>query len=428
MSEALPALITHIYFTARFNSDPRRVKAGGLAQVLSYTPGWSRHGIRFHVVMPCADGQEPGVEEVNGVQWHSFKRGAVISASAPPHDESMSAAVQIIEKSSRSETETHLLMPCDDSTPNGPLILRDAARRGIASVMPVHMFPYPPNPWSLRDRVRVWRDRRWLRSITAIHANSEVSARAMREIAAMPPTWTKVIVNGVNTQRFHPAASVDEKLTLRRQLGLPEDKLIVLFVGGATARKGVDFLLDVWERFAREHGSKATLVFVGGNANRPAVAAKERSVYEQFAVNFDQKLAKLPQSADVRLIEHVTSGVENYYRAADVFAFPSLHEGLPNAVLEAMASGLPVVVNHFLGFPNEGGEFGFDGQHFINPNHDLGSWCTALASLTNEAARRARMGAAARRWMESFQDLDKITAQSAEFFHGLARKLPQRPS
>lgn len=423
MTSEMKPRITHIYFAIRGRADPQNIKAGGFSQVLGYTSRWRERGVHFHVTMPCAPGEAPDVEHINGVYWHRYTPGQ-FGLPGHEHEESLSAALQIIGLPSPSNDEAHLLMPTD-VTPLGASILQRAARQGIASVMPVHMFPEPMKKFSLRDWVRVIRERRWYKPVMAIHANSEVSARALCQAAGKPASWAKVIATGVNTQRFLPVRTSEEKVQLRRKLGLPEDKLVVLFVGGATRRKGVDFLLNAWERMVNEHRTDAVLAFVGGNANRPAVATKDRAAYAQFAEDFDRRVQEVRKVADIRLFEHVNT-VEEFYRAADVFAFPSLHEGLPNAVLEAMASGLPVLSTRFLGFPHEGGEFGYEGQHFISLPRDTAAWAEMLVSLGGDPARRERMGLAARRWMECYQDLDMLTKQSAEFFHGLARSSKAR--
>ena len=423
MTSDMKPRITHIYFATRGRADPQNIKAGGFSQVLNYTSRWRERGVHFHVIMPCAKDEMPDVEQINGVYWHRYTPGQ-FGMPGHGHEESLCAALQIIDHPSLSDDEAHLLMPTD-ATPFSKRILQRAAHQGIASVMPVHMFHEPVKKFSPRDWIRVIRERQWYKPVTAIHANSEVSALALCQAAGKPESWAKVIVTGVNTHRFLPARTLEEKVQLRRKLGLPEDKLVVLFVGGATRRKGVDFLLNAWERMVKEHRTDAVLAFVGGNANRPTVANKDRVAYAQFAEDFDRRVQEVRKVADIRLFEHVST-VEEFYRAADVFAFPSLHEGLPNAVLEAMASGLPVLSTRFLGFPHEGGEFGYEGQHFISLPRDTAAWAEALVSLGGDAARRERMGLAARRWMECFQDLDMVTGQSAEFFHGLARSLQAR--
>ena len=81
-------------------------------------------------------------------------------------------------------------------------------------------------------------------------------------------------------------------------------------------------------------------------------------------------------------------------RGADVFALPSLQEGLPLSLLEAMASGLPVVASAVGGIPAVVRD-GDDG--FLVPAGDVAALGAALVRLANDPVRRARLGEAARR-------------------------------
>lgn len=391
--------------------------------ISSYVPWWSKRGIRLHVILPAADDQTTQTETINDVTWHRFKPGKVIGPEAPASDEAIRFALQIITALPARADEAHLLMPYDNATPDGPGLLAEARKAGIACLMPLHMCPVPPRRWSLRDHVREWRDRRWWRGYSAVHANSHVSAAAMCRAAGMPPSWARVIVNGVDTQRFRPPHSANEKAETRRALGLPEEGFIALFVGGATHRKGVDFLLDAWERFAQEHPPGGTLVLIG-SANRAGSNSAQNAGARPFAEYFHRRMAEVSRIAPVRHIDFV-SDLQHHYRAADAFTFASRQEGMPNAVLEAMSSGLPVICTRFLGFPWEGCEIGYDGQHFISAPRAVSTWSRLLGELASNPARREQIGSSARRWMQCYQEIEMVTAQSAEFFHGLARKLPE---
>lgn len=417
----IPPPETHVYYAMRGSENPSHVRSGGLCQLLKYTAFWKLHGVHFHVCMPCDTHELPGDEEVNGVQWHRFARGTLLGPDCLANDESLTAALQMIHKATHAKNEAHLLMPSDISVKSTE-ILKHAGKQGIASVLCVHMYPRPLQKWNPRAWIRYIKERRWFDPITAIYANSEVSARAMCKLAGKTPLWAKVILTGVDIDRFRPAATADEKCQLRQKLGLPVDKPILLFVGGATARKGVDFLLDAWEELMRKHQMESVLVLVGGDANRPGVSDQDRAEYRSFAECFAGRVRELSKTWDLRALDH-KANVEEFYRAADVFAFCSHQEGLPNSVLEAMASGLPVVSTRFLGFPHEGGEFGYEGQHFISLDRKIGTWADTLCQLLSDPLRQSSIGLAARRWMESNQTLDVITYQSAEFFHGLARSL-----
>jgi glycosyltransferase involved in cell wall biosynthesis len=101
--------------------------------------------------------------------------------------------------------------------------------------------------------------------------------------------------------------------------------------------------------------------------------------------------------------------VVDLYRAADIFVFPSRGEGCPNAVLEAMASGLPVVATDVAGNREVLGEDGNAG--WLVPAEDPAALAEAVATLLGSPSMRREVAMAAReRILERF-DIDRVGAQ-----------------
>jgi len=151
---------------------------------------------------------------------------------------------------------------------------------------------------------------------------------------AIGPERIHAIPNGVDTNRFHPLSS-EERLQLRRRLGLSSGKVVVA-VGLVSQRKGSDLLASAWVSVVPSHPS-AQLVFVGptehpmlpGEANTGEV----RQILEAGGCHGSV------------LFAGKSSEVIQYLQAADVFVLSSRREGLPNVLLEAMACGTCCLVS-----------------------------------------------------------------------------------
>lgn len=149
--------------------------------------------------------------------------------------------------------------------------------------------------------------------------------RDLIENYAVPETKIAVIYNGVDTERFHPANRESRGLTVRRQHDIPPTAPLVLFVGNGFQRKGLDRLMTLWDS-AQLKG--VYLVVVGDDAR----LSRYRSWAERVAPG---RIAFAGRRDDV----------ENFYAAADIVALPSLQEAFGNVVLEALSSGVPVLVS-----------------------------------------------------------------------------------
>lgn len=144
-----------------------------------------------------------------------------------------------------------------------------------------------------------------------------------------------VVGNGVDTGRYSPSWS-GEQTALRDRLKLPAGPLF-LSIGGVEARKNTIGILDAFRQL-RSVKPEAQLVIAGG------ASLLDHSGYQD---EFRSELALLRDHASaVHLIGPVADeDMPNLYRLADALVFPSLKEGFGLVVLEAMASGVPVIVS-----------------------------------------------------------------------------------
>jgi len=157
------------------------------------------------------------------------------------------------------------------------------------------------------------------------------------------------IPQGVNTDVFHPVDEV-ERRRLRHCLGLSPDCFFVAFVGSIIPRKGVDILIDAFINLAQNY-SKLMLFLIGehtfddlyeGGMSHSIFVNELRSLVEQNGMAKRVVWTGRIEPEDVAF----------HLKAADIFCFPSRLEGVPSALLEAMACGLPVIASHLDGTSN----------------------------------------------------------------------------
>lgn len=153
-----------------------------------------------------------------------------------------------------------------------------------------------------------------------------VNSRALA--ARFPSRRPHVIPNGVDVAKFERLPPKDEA---RRALGLPEHAKILLFVGKVIPVKRTEWILETVRRLP-----DIVAVVVGGFSEPFYGEAYYRALRSRYSDVLDRVIfaGEVPWSE-----------VSRYLAAADVFAFPSRFEGLPNAVMEAMAAGLPIVAS-----------------------------------------------------------------------------------
>ena len=212
-----------------------------------------------------------------------------------------------------------------------------------------------------------------LKADAVISLNSELTEELVA--GGIDPGRIRVIPNGVDCHQFSPP-SVGERREARARLGIPPDGALAVFAGRLAEDKGIGYLLDAWRSIEQNFaGEPWTLVVAGAalGSNR----YRERGERELRSARF---LGRVP---DVHPLLH----------AADVLVLPSLSEGLSNIVLEAMATGLPVV-GTAIGGLREQIEDGVTGL-LVAPR-DADALVQALMTLLREPERRAKMGAAAR--------------------------------
>lgn len=160
-------------------------------------------------------------------------------------------------------------------------------------------------------------------ALRAVICNSRMVRDEIVRYYGVPEAKLHVIYNGVDRAVFHPSLIVHRE-AIRAQYVIAQEAPLLLFVGNGFERKGVPQLLHA---FATMQRRDARLTIVGGDKKLPAM----------------QRLAEQLGIAQRVLFAGPQQDVKPWYGAADAFVLPTLYDPFPNAALEAMACGLPML-------------------------------------------------------------------------------------
>jgi glycosyltransferase involved in cell wall biosynthesis len=244
-----------------------------------------------------------------------------------------------------------------------------------------------------KPMVRAWAGRA-LRRSRLLTACSPELARRMEALGA-DPKRSHVIPYGVDLGLFHPDPA--RRAIWRERLGIPGAAPVLLGVGRMATKKGFHVLVGALPRLFAG-APEAHVVLAGGGDRLEELRAATASWRER--VHFPGPVL------------HDT--LPDLYRAADLFVLPAIHDakgnvdGLPNVILEAMASGLPVVASDLSGIPLAVEE-GVSGR--LVPEGDGAALAEALLALARGTPERRRMGEAARRRAERDLSWDAVAAR-----------------
>lgn len=217
-------------------------------------------------------------------------------------------------------------------------------------------------------------------------AVSDDVRRDLIEHDGIEPAKVVTIRNGIDLRRVESRLSRQEA---RTRLSIPEDTLAIGCVGRLEEQKGHRFLL---EACALLPTIRFQLILVG-----------EGRLREQL----ETRAAALDLAPRVTFLG-ARSDVADILRALDVYAMPSLWEGLSLAMLEAMAAGLPLVMSDVSGVAQA---FGDEVCGMRVPPGDAAALADAIRQLAESPQRRARMGEAARRRTRAEFDIDAMMAR-----------------
>lgn len=193
----------------------------------------------------------------------------------------------------------------------------------------------PYHRYILRQEQRVFESK----ALLGIIANSEITRQEIIRNFPNHRAQIHVIPNSVDSEKFYVKPNHKDRTRILKDLNIPEDSFVCIFVGSGYERKGVSALINVFRELPKEHH----LIIIGRDKNL------KRFISRSEEYGLAKRLHFIGPQEDVR----------PFFNASDLFVFPSLYDPLPNSALEAAASGLPVLASKTTGAADLTNSMGF---------------------------------------------------------------------
>lgn len=283
---------------------------------------------------------------------------------------------------------------------------------GFIARIPRRVFIFQGEVWASRRGVGGWvlkmADRCTARLATHLLAVAASERSFLAAEGVAPLSRTQVLGNGgitgVDLTRFHPSPSA--RLEIRKQLNIPSDSRVALFLGRFTRDKGILLLAEAF-RIAAHRCSNLYLVLVGPD--------------EEGLISEIRK--KLGETAERHRALGFTSRPEERMACADFLCLPSLREGLNITVLEAGAMGLPTIGAPINGLKDiiQHGTTGY-----LVDDRSPQAWAKAIETLAQDENLREQLGTNAMAWVKREFNKPTIEKRYLDYFNACLKGPPRR--
>ena len=240
-------------------------------------------------------------------------------------------------------------------------------------------------------------DKNWRNKILATCTHYVATTKEIRDgfiqSGGIAPEKISILPHGIDTAKY-PQSNETRRRKLKISHGVDPNQKVLLFCARVVKDKGVDTLQDVW-RILHKKFPDAILFVVGGGLNHLLNELRKTS-------------AELDDS--IKVIGEVDAPQE-FYQLADVYIFPSRHEGLPTSLLEAMASGLPAVTSDIGGCEDV---IANDVNGYRVYSEDANAFAEKISVLFDDDERRKIFGERAAKLIRETCDFATVIPKLAE--------------
>lgn len=353
----------------------------------------ARRGVPVSILTRRVPGT-PAVERADGVEVHRLRvpRPRVAAAGA-----FIAGAVGWLARA-RPSRSARCLLHCHSTFSPATIGILAKPLIGARVVVTAHTGGLLGEVWEhQRSPLRGIR-RVLLRRADAFTGVTEETARELGAFVR-PRSPVRVIPNFVDVGRFRPAADPAERARLRARLGLDPRRPVGLFVGRLNPVKNVDLILDA--------------VAILGDAAPDVLIVGDGPEGDRLR----RRAGELGLGGRVRFVG-ARPDVEAFLRAADLFVLPSVSEGVPLALLEAMASGLPVIATAVGGIRQlvQDGTTGLQVQ-----SEDPKGLAQAMARVLDDRGLAERLGRGAREWAVGHVAPERVVGEYLELYRQVLR-------